>query len=205
MNDLEEDLNPSFYYVVVQKNKSYYFLSEDKQSVTRDSAYSYKLYPLKNYTQYGMLEYAKGNIEIPNDFRFFAIFPQKIAQKWLDEWYPLPRKAIPKKVRQAVYDMFDGHCAYCGCKIEFKDMQVDHIESHMMNKGIDDISNYYPSCRDCNHFKMCSPVERFRKNIKDTIKTCSKRNENYLWDRIYRKYGLDKNPNKEIKFLFEEY
>ena len=100
--------------------------------------------------------------------------------------------------------MFNGHCAYCGCEIEYKDMQVDHVISHMMNKGIDDISNYYPSCKDCNKFKLCSPIERFRKNIKDTIKTCSKRNTNYLWDRIYKKYGLDREPNKEIKFYFEE-
>lgn len=204
MEDYEEDLHPSFYYVVVRKNKSYYFLSEDKKSITRDCNEAYKLYPLDNYTQYGMNQYAKENILIPDDYKFYTIFAQRQAQKWLDEDYPLPRKAISKKVREQVYDMFDGHCAYCGCNIEYKDMQVDHIESHMMNKGIDDISNYYPSCKDCNHFKMCSPIERFRKNIKDTIKTCSKRNKDYLWDRIYRKYGLDKNPDKEINFLFEE-
>lgn len=40
----------------------------------------------------------------------------------------MARKAIPKKVRELVYKKYGGHCAYCGCKLEYKDMQVDHIE-----------------------------------------------------------------------------
>lgn len=27
------------------------------------------------------------------------------------------RKPIPKSVRKLVYAKYDGHCAYCGCKI----------------------------------------------------------------------------------------
>lgn len=204
IEDYKEELYPSFYYIVVVKNKSYYFLSEDKQNITRDCNNAYRVYTIDGYTRYGLESYVQKNIPLPKDYKLFSLFPQSKAQKWLDEYYPLPRKSIPKKVREQVYKMFDGHCAYCGCKIEYKDMQVDHIKSHMINKGIDDISNYYPSCKDCNHFKMCFPIERFRNNIKDTIKTCSKRNQNYLWDRIYRKYGLNENPNKQIVFYFEK-
>lgn len=39
------------------------------------------------------------------------------------------RKAIPKQIRQKVYEKHNGHCAYCGCELEYKDMQVDHIDS----------------------------------------------------------------------------
>lgn len=39
------------------------------------------------------------------------------------------RKTIPKAVRQQVYDSLNGHCGYCGCKITYKEMQVDHIEA----------------------------------------------------------------------------
>lgn len=35
--------------------------------------------------------------------------------------------AIPKKIRQQVYDKCGGHCAYCGKEIAYKDMQVDHV------------------------------------------------------------------------------
>lgn len=38
--------------------------------------------------------------------------------------------AFNKLVREKVYQKYNGHCAYCGCELQYKDMQVDHIESH---------------------------------------------------------------------------
>ena len=35
--------------------------------------------------------------------------------------------AISKKTREAVYAKYDGHCAYCGRAIAYRDMQVDHF------------------------------------------------------------------------------
>lgn len=35
---------------------------------------------------------------------------------------------IDKQKREAVYAKYDGHCAYCGEKIAYKDMQVDHFK-----------------------------------------------------------------------------
>lgn len=35
--------------------------------------------------------------------------------------------AISKKIRKEVYRKYDGHCAYCGREIAYKDMQVDHF------------------------------------------------------------------------------
>lgn len=32
-----------------------------------------------------------------------------------------------KRLRELVYQKFDCHCAYCGKKLELKDMQVDHF------------------------------------------------------------------------------
>lgn len=37
------------------------------------------------------------------------------------------RKAIPKSIRMTVYQKCNGHCAYCGCNLEYRDMQVDHV------------------------------------------------------------------------------
>lgn len=37
------------------------------------------------------------------------------------------RKAIPKSIRMTIYQKCDGHCAYCGCSLEYKDMQIDHV------------------------------------------------------------------------------
>ncbi len=35
---------------------------------------------------------------------------------------------MTKAKRFQVYNKYGGRCAYCGKKIEYKDMQVDHID-----------------------------------------------------------------------------
>lgn len=40
----------------------------------------------------------------------------------------MKRKSIPTKVRKRVYEKYGGQCAYCGEPIEYKEMQVDHME-----------------------------------------------------------------------------
>ena len=45
-------------------------------------------------------------------------------------------KAIPKKTRIMLYDRYNHKCAYCGCDMEYKDMQVDHIKSVYANADI---------------------------------------------------------------------
>lgn len=52
------------------------------------------------------------------------------------------RKSISKATRLKVYEKYDGHCAYCGCTLELKDMQVDHIQSVYWYNGANDIENY---------------------------------------------------------------
>ena len=49
------------------------------------------------------------------------------------------RKKFTKSERQQIYDMFNGHCAYCGCEITLKQMQADHIEPLELG-GADEIS-----------------------------------------------------------------
>ena len=43
---------------------------------------------------------------------------------------------MTKDKRLKVYNKFDGRCAYCGQKIEYKDMQVDHIFAKDRDKGV---------------------------------------------------------------------
>ena len=35
-----------------------------------------------------------------------------------------------------LYDRYNYKCAYCGCDLEYKDMQVDHIKSVYANADI---------------------------------------------------------------------
>ena len=43
---------------------------------------------------------------------------------------------MKKETRQLVYEKYNGHCAYCGCSIDIKEMQVDHFISKLTLKLI---------------------------------------------------------------------
>lgn len=79
--------------------------------------------------------------------------------------------AISKKTREAVYQKYAGHCAYCGRPIAYKDMQVDHFRPlrawDTEDAGTDDISNLMPACRMCNHYKRANSIETFRRYIRE--------------------------------------
>lgn len=77
--------------------------------------------------------------------------------------------AISKSKREAVYRKYNGHCAYCGREISYKDMQVDHFQPlrawGIEDAGTDDLDNLMPSCRMCNHYKRAHSLETFRRYI----------------------------------------
>lgn len=72
---------------------------------------------------------------------------------------------MKKELRLKVLSKYDGRCAYCGCKLEYKDLQVDHIEAQF-NGGKNTIENYNPSCRGCNFYKSTFTIEDFRINMR---------------------------------------
>ena len=118
----------------------------------------------------------------------------------------MSRKPIPKKIRQQVYEKCNGHCAYCGCELEYKDMQVDHIESvylaELRNNEVDDtLSNYMPSCRMCNYYKNTSTIEQFRNKLTGMLMENVRRPFDY---RLVLKYGLVKEDIKPVVFYFEK-
>lgn len=115
---------------------------------------------------------------------------------------------IPKHIRQLVYDKYNGHCAYCGCELPYKDMQVDHLHSLNGNKfGYDktadpnDISNLMPACRQCNYYKGASSLETFRKNLATTLQhTCT----DSFQTRLAIKYGMIIPKQWDKLFYFEK-
>ena len=109
-----------------------------------------------------------------------------------------------KKMREAVYAKYDGHCAYCGRPIEIKDMQVDHFRPLRAwdggDAGSSDLSNLMPSCRMCNHYKRANSLETFRRYIAEIPR---KLRENYIY-KVGVVYGNVVENVKQIKFYFEE-
>lgn len=117
----------------------------------------------------------------------------------------MKHKTIPKRVRELVYKKYDGHCAYCGCELEYKEMQVDHINSIYravyMHEGVDEnINNYMPSCRQCNFYKSTFTLEKFRERLSDTLIKNLQKKFNY---KLALKYGLISENVKPVEFYFE--
>lgn len=116
------------------------------------------------------------------------------------------RKPINKQLRQQVYDKYNGHCAYCGCELEMKDMQIDHIESvyraEVLHKQVDNtIDNFMPACPSCNYYKHTDTIEQFRSNLTDMLMRNVRRPFDY---RLAVKYGLVVEKIQPIKFYFEK-
>ena len=132
-----------------------------------------------------------------------------------EEGKDVKRKALSKKTRQLVYEKYHGHCAYCGCELAYKDMQVDHVESYYLNdpdnyfihrdkksvKELNELENLMPACRMCNFYKSTDSLESFRKKLQRTLLPNVKRPFQF---RLAEKYGMVEVHEKPIRFYFEE-
>jgi 5-methylcytosine-specific restriction endonuclease McrA len=119
-------------------------------------------------------------------------------------------------LRQQVYNKYKGFCAYCGKKLKYKDMQVDHIipkrlqhkikQKDFWHNGytlrniehIDYIDNLMPACRRCNHYKRGDTLEEYR--IK--LITLSERLETYIF-KVALDYGIVEVKKWNKIFYFE--
>lgn len=108
------------------------------------------------------------------------------------------RYKMSDKKRKAVYDKFNGHCAYCGCKISYRELVVDHFIAFSKNGG-DKIDNLFPSCELCNGRKHDFGLEEFRKQIENLP------NENFPRLKMLCKYYNIKPKRKGFLFYFETF
>lgn len=111
----------------------------------------------------------------------------------------MPRKSISKSTRQLVLAKYDGHCAYCGKALDLKTLRVDHLIP-FKNGGIDDISNYMPSCHQCNFYKSVFTLDQFR----DNLKTLHERVMKPFISRLGFEYGIVEIHPFDGKFYFEK-
>jgi 5-methylcytosine-specific restriction endonuclease McrA len=120
---------------------------------------------------------------------------------------------VSKKIRNLVYDKCDGYCAYCGCELTIKQMQVDHIEPHWhtlseqqatksgIKKGSNEIDNLNPSCARCNKWKSTYSLEQFRKVVETSLDRLERDTPNF---RLARDYGLLTTNKSPVIFYFEK-
>jgi len=115
-----------------------------------------------------------------------------------------------KEEREYIYNMYDGHCAYCGDSITIKQMQVDHIVPIWRNVprssldgievGEDVLENKTPACRACNNYKNVMSLETFREELGKQLERARKSSSNY---RMALKYGQIVEVPQPITFYFE--
>jgi len=117
-----------------------------------------------------------------------------------------------KKIRKAVFDKTDGHCAYCGCVLPPR-WHVDHIvpkrrsstEESLKNnheeRGGDNLENLLPACPSCNIFKDTQSLESFRKSIEHTYDTVLLGTKTIS---IAERYGIVTRQRIKVKFYFEK-
>jgi 5-methylcytosine-specific restriction endonuclease McrA len=99
--------------------------------------------------------------------------------------------------RKKVHGKYGGHCAYCGKKIDIKEMQVDHFNAKIYG-GKDDFDNLMPACRQCNNYKYNYTLEQFRNYIKDIYKVLGVGKF-----AVAERFGIFERKNDNVKFYFE--
>ena len=134
---------------------------------------------------------------------------------------------ITKKDREALFNKFDGKCAYCGCELK-KGWHVDHFEpiwrgkrdvldkngkriwdsekheykseSFMYHPQNHNAENYMPACASCNILKGGNNLEAFRSIIANFINSLNSYTNQY---KFAKRYGLVEETNKPVVFYFE--
>jgi 5-methylcytosine-specific restriction endonuclease McrA len=123
-------------------------------------------------------------------------------------------KRLSKDIRLLVWEKYGKKCAYCGVDLEYKKMQVDHIEpkfrgstdeevkNYNRTKGEDGLSNLNPSCARCNRWKSTYTLEQFREEISKQCERLKRDSNQY---RMAMDYGLIKETSKDVLFFFERF
>lgn len=107
---------------------------------------------------------------------------------------------MKKNIREKVWKKYDCKCAYCGNDLEYNKLQVDHIDAKFLG-GKDDISNYNPSCRECNFYKSTFTIDGFREQIATILDRVKKP----FIVRLAIKYGLISFKPFDGLFYFEKH
>ena len=112
----------------------------------------------------------------------------------------IKRRKLSKADRILIYDKCNRRCAYCGCDLECKSMQVDHAQP-LRCGGADGMSNMLPACRSCNHYKATLTVEEYRKYIESIP---DRLNRDSIPFSVGRRFGVVNENRKRVVFWFEE-
>lgn len=112
----------------------------------------------------------------------------------------IKRRRLSAKERKQIYDKYNGHCAYCGTEITFREMQADHIYPLRLG-GADTIENLVPACRSCNHYKSTFTIDKFREHLQGIPARIRRDDIAY---QVGERFGIVGETGKQVRFYFEE-
>lgn len=113
---------------------------------------------------------------------------------------------IRKSEREYVRNKYDNRCAYCGNTLG-KVWNVDHFlpvrrnsDGTCLNPERHVISNFMPSCVQCNRDKGSMTIEDWRYFLKNKVKILNEQSSAY---RMAKKFKLIQETTNDIIFYFE--
>ena len=110
-----------------------------------------------------------------------------------------------KEQRLAVFNKYNGHCAYCGQEIKLNGFEIDHIEALYRNDewgGSDTFENMNPACRKCNRSKSTFTIEKWRKQLYHKVTMLNRDSAVYS---MAKRYGLVEETGAVIQFYYERF
>lgn len=112
----------------------------------------------------------------------------------------IKRRKLSARERKYFFDMYKGRCAYCGTRITFRGMHIDHKQP-LANGGDDSLENMFPACRSCNHYKHTLDIEGFRTYLEGIPKRLER---DCIAYQVGARYGIVKIGESKVKFYFEK-
>lgn len=97
---------------------------------------------------------------------------------------------ITRLQRLNLYNSYEGHCAFCGREINYRDMVACSITGY-----------HLPCCKTCSNSSYKLDLEGFRSKISNSIKQFY---NSHIGNLLYCYSGLDSQLNENIIFYFEK-
>lgn len=108
----------------------------------------------------------------------------KFIEKCLDE------KNEKELEKIEILQKYNNKCAYCGCELKYKDMQISHISK----------KKCLPACKQCHFYKSIFSLEEFRIWLHTGLLKTLREEVNY---KLAIKYGVIKEIDQPHVFYFE--
>ena len=145
----------------------------------------------ENYSSFGVFSMAVNEV---TQVCKLAEEPQEAQEKKPAKAAKKKKKSKENNKRNQIYQLFGGHCAYCGAKLNINEMEIDHVWPKGRGGG-NQTNNLWPCCHDCNRKKADMTIDEWREQI---IRQC------YENRNRYGSFACQSAAQPQCHFYFEK-